>query len=92
LDFQSDPQRYKQYIKSSSISSTKTHEFSLVELWNATNSGYSINSGPAVMVAKDLFIRGLSRSDNMRNAKGKLSTKLGDEFLSYIREPLVFLH
>jgi hypothetical protein len=39
------------------------------------------------MVCKDLYIRGLSRQEDLRGGVQKISTKLGDEFLSYIRQP-----
>jgi hypothetical protein len=39
------------------------------------------------MVALDIYRRGLSRHENLQGNIRKISTKLSDELLSYIREP-----
>jgi hypothetical protein len=90
LHFQKTPEKYQENKKKLSNSRNTSYHISLIEIWNYTNPEYPINSGPAVLVAKDLYDRGLSRFESMRNAKGKMTTKLGDEFLGYIREPSIF--
>lgn len=90
LDFQCNLDKYQEGEKKQSKSRNTSDNISIIELWNYNNPEHPINSGPAVMVAKDLFNRGLSRFESIRNAKGKMTTKLGDEFLSYISEPSIF--
>jgi hypothetical protein len=87
LDFESDPDRFAKQYFSKKPRETSHGYGSLAELWNYIYPDCPANSGPAAIVAKDLYIRGLSRQERLSGAKKKISTKLGDEFLMYIKQP-----
>ena len=87
LAFESDPAWFAQRIAATTPMKVPDGYESLAELWNSLYPDYPANSGPAAIVAKDLYIRGLSRLERLSKAKKKCSTKLGDEFLLYIQRP-----
>lgn len=88
LDFQSSPQSYVQKLSDMTRRNVAVHYSSLAQVWNELHHDFPANAGATAMVCRDLFIRGLSRQEDMRGGIQKITTKLGDEFLTYIRTPL----